>query len=316
MVQTTKISVANIVAKAAMMMRVKLDKPTVTKYAKAMEDGAQFPPILVFEIDEQLILADGFHRYSAYQKLGTTEIQAEVRFGTWDDALLAAAKADAHEGLARSPADKEKAVKALLACECWRALSDREIAREAGVGYSLVAKLRKVVIQVPAAGTSIATNRATRLGKDGKRYPATRSKPVAAPAYKPPPPMPKFTREQIGAPAEGTEKEQDPDSPPGVTRAMAFTAKHGHVHIRPLADKERAEREKKATSFVAGLRDLNMLSDELLNHSMGPDDLLATLREMNGKSMLNKFDARMSAIKPLLTYLNALLVLRPLASLM
>ena len=27
---------------------------------------------------------------------------------------------------------------------------------------------------------------------------------------------------------------------------------------------------------------------------------------MNGKSMLNKFDARMSAIKPLLTYLNAI----------
>ena len=117
MVQTTKISVANIVANAAMMMRVKLDKPTVTKYAKAMEDGAQFPPMLVFEIDEQLILADGFHRYSAYQKLGTTEIQAEVRFGTWDDALLAAAKADAHEKdwHAALPTKKRQSRR------CWRA---------------------------------------------------------------------------------------------------------------------------------------------------------------------------------------------------
>jgi hypothetical protein len=69
-------------------------------------------------------------------------------------------------------------VKALLASKTWRTMSDREIAREAGVGYSLVAKLRKVVIQVPATGTSIATSKPTRTGKDGKRYPATRGSPA------------------------------------------------------------------------------------------------------------------------------------------
>jgi hypothetical protein len=57
----------------------------------------------------------------------------------------------------------------------------------------------------------------------------------------------------MGAPAEGTEFEQDPESPPGTTRAMAWSAKHGHVHIRPLDQRLKAEREKKVTSFIASL---------------------------------------------------------------
>lgn len=312
MLLTTEIMVADIVANAAMLMRVKIDRATVTRYTKEMEAGAQFPPILIFRVDDELILADGFHRHSAYQKLGLEKIQAEVRVGTLDDAILAAVKADAHEGLQRTPADKEKGVKALLACERWRAMSDREIAREAGVGYSLVAKLRKVSIQLPAAGSSIAANRETRRGKDGKLRPAHRSRPAAAPAvpsYKPPP-LPTFTREQIGAPAAGTEDEQDPDSPPGVTRGQAFTAKHGHVHIRPLNEKLRAEKEKRATSFVSALRDFAKPTQELMKHAMEPTELLAALQDMSGRAMRDKFTERMDAIEPMLTLLTAINAMR------
>jgi hypothetical protein len=78
------------------------------------------------------------------------------------------------------------AVKALLASEKWRGMSDREIANAAGVGAPFVRK---------------------------------------------------FTWQQIGAPKPGTEQEQDPDSPPGVTRAMAWSAKHGHVQLVPLDEK-------------------------------------------------------------------------------
>src|SRR6516164_777333 len=130
---TTEIAVADIIANAAIMMRLKLNRPTVTQYAKAMEAGAVFPPMIVFDVDGELILTDGFHRHSAYQRLGVEKVHADVRIGTLDDALLAAVKADAHEGLARTNADKEKAVKALLASEKWRDMSDRQIAQAAGV---------------------------------------------------------------------------------------------------------------------------------------------------------------------------------------
>jgi hypothetical protein len=50
-------------------------------------------------------------------------------------------------------------------------MSDREIAREANVNHHLVGKLRKTSIQLGAAPSS----NVGRIGKDGKRYNATRS---------------------------------------------------------------------------------------------------------------------------------------------
>jgi hypothetical protein len=134
-----------------------------------------------------------------------------------DDALLAAVRADAHDGLKRTTADKEKAVRALLASARWREMSDREIGREANVSQPFVSKLRKTIILTDNVISSNARNIETRMGKDGKRYPVMRSKPAApapaapaasspAPLYKP---LPKLTREQIGAPA-ATEPRSQP----------------------------------------------------------------------------------------------------------
>ena len=78
-------------------------------------------------------------------------------------------------GLAATPADKEKAVKALLASEKWRGMSDREIALAANVTHPFVSKQRKSTISVGNVSTSSAPRMETRLGKDGKRYPATRA---------------------------------------------------------------------------------------------------------------------------------------------
>lgn len=317
MTQTTEINVADIVANKAMMMRQEISKKTITKYAKDMEAGADFPPVICFEIDGQYILVDGFHRCGAYQKLGIEKIQADVRLGTIDEALLVAVRADAHEGLARSNADKEKAVKALLASGKWSRETDGFIANAAGVSRPYVLKLRKVAIQDVTVTSSNATNKATRRGADGKNYPATRSKPkavepptTAAPISSHRIPLPKLTWQQLGAPAPGTEDEQDPDSPPGTTRAMAYSYKHGHVHIMPLDDKSRLQREQKVTSFITALRDLAKPVAELMKHDMDSAEFLVTLRDMKGNALAAKFDERMSAIEPLLTRLTALNAMR------
>ena len=311
MANTTQIEVVDILASKAMMMRAKLNDKTVARYAKAMQGGATFPPILVFEVGDKLILADGYHRYSAYKKLGIEKIEADVRIGTMDDALLAAVRANAHEGLQRSNADKEKSVKALLASEKWREMSDGEIAREANVSRSYVQKLRSVTIRPATVAGQNATKVESRMGKDGVRRPVVRSAPASAPAtpYKPPP-LPKFTREQLGAPAEGTEHEQDPDSPPGVTRAQAWSAKYGHVHIRPLDERLKAEREKTVISFITALRELIKPAAELLKHDIDPHDFMMALYGIKGNAMMSKFEERMGAIEPLLTRLIALNTMR------
>lgn len=318
MLQTTEIDVADIISNKAMLMRVKVDGSTVRQYAKAMESGAVFPPVICFEVDGDLILTDGFHRVAAYKSRGIEKIQADVRIGSMDDAILAAVRANAHEGLARNNADKEKAVKALLASEKWRGMSDREMSREAAVSPTLVGKLRKASIQLSTADSSIGANRETRVGKDGKRRPVIQSKPKppntpilalpAPPTPTPsnPPPLPKFTPEQLGAPPPELAKEQDPDSPPGVTRAMAWSQKYGHVHLRPLDERLRAEQEKKVTSFIAWLRDLEKPADALMKCALDPDQFFATLRDMKGAAMATKFRDRMAALEPLITHLNAL----------
>jgi hypothetical protein len=315
MLQTTEIDVADIISNKAMLMRVKVDGSTVRQYAKAMEGGAVFPPVICFEVNGDLILTDGFHRVEAYKSRGVQKIHADVRIGSMDDAILAAVRANAHEGLARTNADKEKAVRALLASEKWCGLSDRQIAQEAGTGHQLVGKLRKVAVQVVARPPESAPIHNSVVGKDGKRYPAKKPKsekpatpaPTAAkPASVSPPPLPKFTPEQLGAPPPELAKEQDPDSPPGVTRAQAWSAKYGHVHIRPLDERLRAEQEKKVTGFIAKLRDLERVADELMNCALDPDQFHATLRDIKGAAMATKFRDRMAALEPLVTHLNAL----------
>src|SRR5215831_20561026 len=65
-------------------LRDRLDDFTVERYAEAWE---RLPPITVFEVEGRWLLADGFHRHAAAALLGKTKIPAEVRVGTFADAL-------------------------------------------------------------------------------------------------------------------------------------------------------------------------------------------------------------------------------------
>ena len=44
-------------------------------------------PVMVFETERGLLLADGYHRVAAARLRGERTIEAEVRLGSWDDAL-------------------------------------------------------------------------------------------------------------------------------------------------------------------------------------------------------------------------------------
>jgi ParB/Sulfiredoxin domain len=61
-----------------------LDEEKISRYAQVLD---QLPPVVVFELDDGLLLVDGYHRVEAARRLGRTVVRAEVRQGSRQDAL-------------------------------------------------------------------------------------------------------------------------------------------------------------------------------------------------------------------------------------
>lgn len=122
--------------------RSSLNQAVVDEYAEAIKGGATFPPIVVFYDGDKHWLADGFHRFHAYQQLGRAGIDADIRQGTRRDAILHSVGANETHGLRRTNEDKRRAVLTLLGDAEWSTWSDREIARRCVVGADMVGRLR------------------------------------------------------------------------------------------------------------------------------------------------------------------------------
>lgn len=142
--------------------RENLITDVVQTYAEAMQDGATFPPLIVFHDGDDYWLADGFHRRYAATSIGLTEFRCEVRSGNLRDAILFSCQVNATHGTPRTTEDKRRAVMKLLQDDEWSHWSDREIARHAKVTHPLVAKLRAEIAPAP---TSPDKPKATRTYK-------------------------------------------------------------------------------------------------------------------------------------------------------
>lgn len=158
--------------------RAKMDPAAVEEYAEAMEAGAKFPPVVVFEdhISNLLWLGDGFHRVAAAVKLGHKNVRADIRPGGLREARLFAIGANVTHGVRRSNADKRLAVQLLLDDSEWGAWGNREIARVAGVSEFLVREMKEEGVRL---------NRSQAPEKvEGPSTPAG-EKPADPPAPKP-----------------------------------------------------------------------------------------------------------------------------------
>jgi len=141
-------------------LRDRLDDFTVERYAEAWD---RLPPITVYDVGERWLLADGFHRHAAAVMLGKRTIPAEVREGTFNDALDYVSSVNLFHGLPLSRTERRRAVEVKL--KLHHDWSDRRTAEELGVSRELVAKIRKQLIdghQIP--------NTPGRVGADGKLY--------------------------------------------------------------------------------------------------------------------------------------------------
>ena len=123
-------------------LRDRLDQETVERYS---ESWNRMPPVTVFEVDGRWLLADGFHRHAAAVTLGRKSIPAEVRPGSFDEALDYVAGANLHHGLPLTRAERRRAVEVKLRLHHDR--SDRHLAEDLAVSRELVAKVRRQLVR-------------------------------------------------------------------------------------------------------------------------------------------------------------------------
>jgi hypothetical protein len=155
--------------------RCALDNDHVNDLHEAIEAGAELPPVIVFDDDENLIMARGFHRYAAYMASKVEEVDAVVKKGTVADALLFNASEDTSDSpLRRTREDKRNAVKMLLAMPQWSDKSDNWIAEQCRVSDYLVSNVR-TSLNGSTSQLGSSSNGATSTGKDGKKRPRKRA---------------------------------------------------------------------------------------------------------------------------------------------
>jgi hypothetical protein len=144
-------------ARAAMRREMTLE------YAEALKAGAKFPPVTVFFDGNAYWLADGFHRYVAYEIAGVVEIPVEIRLGTPRAAALYSAAANGLHGLRPTKSDRRKVIIRMLEDPEWTRWSNQQIASLCGAEPDTVDELRRTLDRFlagrPAGGSPAAGGR-------------------------------------------------------------------------------------------------------------------------------------------------------------
>lgn len=105
-----QLSLANIVIDDTIDIRESMNEATIQEYMDILD---RLPPVTVFDTDEGYVLADGFHRATAAERLGLKEIDVEVRAGTRTDAEEFAAYANATAALKLTPEERRVGIRRL-----------------------------------------------------------------------------------------------------------------------------------------------------------------------------------------------------------
>lgn len=154
----------------------------VGEYSADMERGDVFPPGVVWDDGTFNWLSDGFTRYHACKATGQESMRVDVRKGTYWDAVLHAAAANARHGERRTNADKRRQILMVLSNPEWFVKSDSWVAQHVGVCDKTVAAVRRDILadELPLLappGSEIRTcPEHARTGKDGKKYPPRKTK--------------------------------------------------------------------------------------------------------------------------------------------
>ena len=156
-----KVKLAEVSRRKELQVRLNGVNPfVVEEYELALQAGNTFPPLVVFQLpDGTKVLADGFHRFLAYRNLGVAEVEAELKEGTYEDALdYTRFESNRKNGQRLSRADLWAVVESVLADPRYANRSDQSLSELCKCDRKTVAAAR---LRVGATAES-------RLGDDGK----------------------------------------------------------------------------------------------------------------------------------------------------
>jgi len=153
---TEMISLDKITVDDSLQVREFIDLTTVTEYKQLMEEG-QLPPIDVFKLGDEYLLAAGWHRLEAAGALTRIEIKCHVHEGDRRDAVLFACGSNAHHGKPLTRNEKRAAVLTMLPDDDWFQWSNARIGRHCGLSAPTVSKFRDHFVNeqaIKSAGSS------------------------------------------------------------------------------------------------------------------------------------------------------------------
>lgn len=138
------------------------DAETVREYSRLYSEGEELPPIEAFQVDDDLVVIDGFHRIEAARRARVAKLPVKVTgTGTIEDAQWAAVSKNAKHGRRRTRADIERAVRIALAHPASKGMSNRELGKHVGVSHTTIANYkneahRGTQIELPRPKVNIA----------------------------------------------------------------------------------------------------------------------------------------------------------------
>jgi uncharacterized ParB-like nuclease family protein len=138
-------NIGALVMDERLQSRTEINEETVSEYAEAILEGADFPPVLVYFDGINYYLTDGYHRLLAHKRAEKVSILCNVVQGTLRDAVFHSTGVNSAHGMRRTYADKRKAVMTLLDDFEWEGMSNGQIAKHCRVSPTFVSDLRKGV---------------------------------------------------------------------------------------------------------------------------------------------------------------------------
>lgn len=167
--KTVRIPISDLVRDKRLVVR-DIHEPVVDRYVETMRgdwgtaDHWPYPPITVYRFDGVMLVADGWHRIRAAEQLGSKSVPCDIRDGTIEDAMLAAASANGKHGHPLTRDERKIAVRMALIANQGRT-ADRAIAKMVGCSPTTVGIIRTELVDM-----GLIDDPFDRIGADGKAY--------------------------------------------------------------------------------------------------------------------------------------------------
>jgi hypothetical protein len=137
-----EVSVDLVLSDPAVTARFEPSEETIFRYSLCLAKGDNFPPIDVFDLGMNYLLADGGHRLEAYRLECIDKIWARVHPGGRSEALIFAAGSNVKHGLLRTNRDKHRVVENVLKHPDLGKMSNNKIAEICAVSQPFVGRVR------------------------------------------------------------------------------------------------------------------------------------------------------------------------------